>query len=174
MLLNASSVYTEMIMWFLSLLKLRCIILVDLQILNHPGLPGVHPTSSQGMILPQLRSLLGSSSLCPGVEQRKRAQSEVLGLDQHVHWGSCGICQSGSQAASTGLVCLASWLSEHVNTPYEQSRAFSPLHCPSGAGFQMCYGSVPSPCWTPGVECPVFISQRGSLRLCDPLSVSAS
>ena len=115
MLLNASSMYIELIMWFLSFLKLWCIILVDLQILNHPCLPGVHPTSSLGVTLPQLCSLLGSSGLCPSPEQCNRGQSEVLGLDQHVHWGSSGMpVRVPGSFCLLGLPCFViKWACEH-------------------------------------------------------------
>ena len=49
---NAFSMSFKMIMWFLSfLLLVLCITLIDLQILNHPRIPGINPTWSQYMIL---------------------------------------------------------------------------------------------------------------------------
>ena len=49
---NAFSMSYEMIMWFLSfLLLVLCITLIDLQILNHPCIPGINPTWSWYMIL---------------------------------------------------------------------------------------------------------------------------
>ena len=49
---NAFSVSIGMIMWFLPfLLLMQCITLMELQILNHPYIFGINPTSSWYMIL---------------------------------------------------------------------------------------------------------------------------
>ena len=49
---NAFSASIEMIIWFLYFILLMwCITLIDLQVLNHPCIPGINPTWSWCMIL---------------------------------------------------------------------------------------------------------------------------
>lgn len=125
MLLNASSVYTEMDHVIFIPFKIVGIILVDLQILNHPGLPGsisYHPRvwSSHSCALS-----FCSSSLCPG-EQQEGSEWGARLRSACVHWGS-GICQSGLQGQLQQAWSALLRDCEHVNTPWWAVDAFSPL-----------------------------------------------